>query len=44
MSSWRKASKVAMTVGFYYLANAAGRLLGTMLSGVLYQTDGLSAC
>lgn len=27
---------VAMDVGFYYSANAAGRLVGTLLSGVLY--------
>lgn len=28
--------KVASTIGFYYMANAGGRLLGTILSGVLY--------
>ena len=28
--------KVAMDVGFYYMANAAGRLVGTLLGGVLY--------
>jgi len=27
---------VSMDVGFYYSANAAGRLVGTMLSGLLY--------
>jgi MFS family permease len=37
-------SKVAMNVGFYYMANAAGRLAGTVLSGVLYQWQGLEAC
>ena len=36
--------KVAMNVGFYYMANAAGRLLGTLLSGALYQYAGLTAC
>ncbi|MFY9487243.1 MAG: organoarsenical effux MFS transporter ArsJ, partial [Solirubrobacterales bacterium] len=36
--------KVAMNVGFYYMANAAGRLTGTILSGVLYQVSGLEAC
>jgi MFS family permease len=36
--------KVAMNVGFYYMANAAGRLGGTVLSGVLYQLFGLEAC
>ena len=33
-----------MNVGFYYMANAAGRLAGTILSGVLYQWRGLEAC
>ena len=36
--------RVAMNVGFYYMANAAGRLLGTLLSGLLYQWRGLDAC
>lgn len=31
-------------VGFYYMANAGGRLLGTVLSGLLYQLYGLEAC
>ena len=35
---------VSMDVGFYYMANAAGRLTGTVLSGVMYQYYGLSAC
>ncbi|WP_057182001.1 MULTISPECIES: organoarsenical effux MFS transporter ArsJ [Colwellia] len=35
---------VSMDVGFYYMANAMGRLLGTVLSGVIYQQFGLSAC
>lgn len=35
---------VAMNVGFYYMANASGRLLGTILSGVLYQVAGLAGC
>ncbi|CAK9113743.1 rRNA biogenesis protein RRP5 (Ribosomal RNA-processing protein 5) (U3 small nucleolar RNA-associated protein RRP5) (U3 snoRNA-associated protein RRP5), partial [Durusdinium trenchii] len=30
-------NKTSMTVGFYYMANAMGRLVGTMLSGVIYQ-------
>ncbi len=33
--------KVAMNVGFYYMANAGGRLAGTVLSGLLYQWYGL---
>ncbi len=36
--------KVAMNVGFYYMANAGGRLTGTVLSGWAYQTLGLSGC
>ncbi len=36
--------KVAMNVGFYYMANAMGRLAGTVLSGLLYQWHGLTAC
>lgn len=36
--------QVALNVGFYYMANAAGRLLGTLLSGWSYQAGGLSAC
>lgn len=36
--------RVTMNVGFYYMSNAAGRLLGTLLSGVSYQMGGLSLC
>lgn len=36
--------KVAMNVGFYYMANAGGRLTGTILSGWLYQKHGLEGC
>ena len=36
--------RVAMNVGFYYMANAGGRLTGTVLSGWVYQTHGLEAC
>lgn len=36
--------KVAMNVGFYYMANAGGRLAGTVLSGWAYQTTGLIGC
>lgn len=35
---------VSMDVGFYYMANAMGRLLGTVLSGLVYQFYGLEAC
>ncbi|MGC2373729.1 MAG: organoarsenical effux MFS transporter ArsJ [Solirubrobacteraceae bacterium] len=36
--------RVAMNVGFYYMANACGRLAGTVLSGLIYQWQGLTAC
>jgi hypothetical protein len=36
--------KVAMNVGFYYMANSCGRLAGTILSGLLYQYLGLVGC
>ena len=36
--------KVAMNVGFYYMSNASGRLTGTVLSGWIYQTQGLEGC
>ncbi len=36
--------RVTMDVGFYYMANAAGRLLGTLMSGVSYQIGGLALC
>ena len=36
--------RVTMDVGFYYMSNAAGRLLGTLLSGVSYQLGGLPLC
>lgn len=42
--SYADNDKVAMNVGFYYMANAGGRLMGTVLSGALYQWAGLTAC
>jgi hypothetical protein len=45
------SDRVAMNVGFYYMANAVGRLAGTVLSGLLYQiglqsgaSGGLALC
>ncbi len=35
------SEKAAEDVGFYYAANALGRFLGTLLSGLLYQWGGL---
>jgi hypothetical protein len=37
-------SRVTMDVGFYYMANACGRLIGTLLSGLSYQIGGVDAC
>lgn len=38
------SEKAAEDVGFYYAANAAGRFIGTLLSGLLYQVGGIYAC
>ena len=38
------SEKAAEDVGFYYAANAAGRLMGILLSGILVQTGGMQAC
>lgn len=49
--AYADSKKVAQSVGFYYMANACGRLAGTVLGGTLYQhglthspTRGLSCC
>ncbi|MCP5178590.1 MAG: organoarsenical effux MFS transporter ArsJ [Pseudomonadales bacterium] len=42
--AYADADDVSMNVGFYYTANAAGRLFGTVLSGAMYQWQGLVAC
>jgi len=47
--SYADAANVSLSVGFYYMANAAGRLTGTVLSGAIFQSagqglDGLLAC
>jgi hypothetical protein len=41
---YAESEKVAMTVGFYYMANAGGRLVGTVLSGWVYQVTGIVGC
>ena len=38
------ARRITRDVGFYYMANAAGRLTGTLLSGLSYQAGGLVLC
>ncbi|MEM6312113.1 MAG: organoarsenical effux MFS transporter ArsJ [Pseudomonadota bacterium] len=40
--AFTRSERVTMDVGFYYMANAAGRLLGTLLSGATYQMGGLA--
>ena len=40
--TFTKAERVTMDVGFYYMANAGGRLAGTLLSGLTYQAGGLA--
>ncbi len=42
--AFTNAERVTMDVGFYYMSNAAGRLLGTALSGISYQLGGLPLC
>ena len=42
--AYTDADKVALNVGFYYMANACGRLLGTLLSGLVYFYAGLAGC
>ncbi|WP_095589352.1 organoarsenical effux MFS transporter ArsJ [Actibacterium ureilyticum] len=42
--AFTQAERVTMDVGFYYMSNAAGRLLGTLLSGLSYQLGGLPLC
>ncbi len=38
------AERITRDVGFYYMANASGRLIGTLLSGISYQVGGLPLC
>lgn len=42
--SFAREKGVSLDVGFYYMANAAGRLVGTVLSGAVYQWAGFEAC
>jgi MFS family permease len=42
--AYTDSDKVALNVGFYYMANACGRLVGTLLSGVMYLVAGLPGC
>ena len=40
--AFTREERVTMDVGFYYMANAGGRLAGTVLSGFTYQLGGLA--
>lgn len=42
--SYASEDGVSLDVGFYYMANAMGRLIGTVLSGWLFQEQGLVLC
>ena len=42
--SYASHDSVSLDVGFYYMANAMGRLIGTVLSGYVFQTAGLEMC
>ena len=42
--SYAKKDGASLDVGFYYMANAMGRLIGTLLSGWIYQHFGFTAC
>ncbi|MGX5202778.1 organoarsenical effux MFS transporter ArsJ [Aliikangiella sp. IMCC44632] len=42
--AYASKDSVSLDVGFYYMANAAGRLIGTLLSGLIFQSYGLAAC
>jgi predicted MFS family arabinose efflux permease len=42
--SYARDDGASVDVGFYYMANAAGRLVSTLLSGLIYQYYGLAAC
>jgi hypothetical protein len=42
--AYSEDDEVATNVGFYYMANAGGRLLGTLLSGVVFEFYGFVGC
>lgn len=42
--AYTESDQAALNVGFYYMANAMGRLIGTLLSGLVFQLGGLQAC
>ncbi|KEQ14406.1 MFS transporter permease [Endozoicomonas montiporae] len=42
--SYAREDGASMDVGFYYMANAMGRLIGTVLSGLMFGIGGLTIC
>ena len=42
--AYSEVEHVSLDVGFYYMANAGGRLVGTLLSGLMYQLGGFILC
>ncbi len=42
--AYTEDDKVALNVGFYYMANSGGRLIGTVLSGLIFQLASLTGC
>ncbi|MES2542949.1 MAG: organoarsenical effux MFS transporter ArsJ [Pseudomonadota bacterium] len=42
--AYGSTERITRDVGFYYMANATGRLIGTLLSGLSYQMGGLTLC
>jgi predicted MFS family arabinose efflux permease len=42
--AYAKEDGVSLDVGFYYMSNAIGRLVGTLLSGWVFQSYGLVSC
>lgn len=42
--AFSESKRAALNVGFYYMANAVGRLIGTLLSGLMYGVSGLHGC
>jgi predicted MFS family arabinose efflux permease len=42
--AYSEDDEVATNVGFYYRANAGGRLLGTLLSGLIFEFYGFTGC
>ncbi len=42
--AFSQTSRVTLDVGYYYMANSGGRLVGTLLSGVSFQLGGITLC